>query len=148
MIIESILNQTFLIECFEWIVVFIIDRGSEVEMNVVSINMEKRESRKFNKRCLTLDEKIKILDETKKRKLSCTVIAKEFKIGKIQAAKVLKNKRTLREEFANFQGKGFKHINRGSHQKFKAISDILYSWFKKCFYLFKWASAQRGSDEY
>ena len=60
------------------------------------------------------------------------MIAKEFKIGKTQAANVLKNERTLREEFANFQGKGFKNINRRSHQKFKAINDILYSWFKKC----------------
>ena len=84
----------------------------------------KRESGKLNKQCLTLDEKVNIL--------SCRVIAKEFKIGKTQAANVLKNERTLREEFANFQGKGFKNINRRSHQKFKAINDILYSWFKKC----------------
>ena len=77
------------------------------------------------------DEEIKILDEAKKRKLSCRVIAKEFKIRKIQAANVLKNEQTLREEFANFQGKGFRHINRRSHQKFKAINDIFYSWFKK-----------------
>ena len=60
------------------------------------------------------------------------MIAKEFKIGKTQAANVLKNERTLREEFANFQDNGFKNINRGNHQKFKAINDILYSWFKKC----------------
>ena len=60
------------------------------------------------------------------------MIAKEFKIGKTQAANVLKNERTLREEFANFQENGFKNINRGNHQKFKAINDILYSWFKKC----------------
>ena len=52
------------------------------------------------------------------------MIAKEFKIGKTQAVKFLKNERTLREEFANFQGKRFKHINRGRHQKFKAIYDI------------------------
>ena len=80
---------------------------------------------------LTLDEKIKSLDEAKKRKLSCRVIAKEFKIGKTQAANALINEWTLREEFANFEGKGFKHINRRSHQKFKAINDILCSWFKK-----------------
>ena len=55
------------------------------------------------------DEEIKILDEAKKRKLSCRVIAKEFKIRKTQAANVLKNERTLKEEFANFQGKGFRH---------------------------------------
>ena len=64
--------------------------------------------------------------------MSCRVIAKKFKIGKTQAANVWKSEQTLREEFANFEGKGFKHINRGSHQKFKAINDILYSWFKKC----------------
>ena len=60
------------------------------------------------------------------------MIAKEFKIGETQAANVLKTERRLRKEFANFQRKGFKDINRGSHQKFKAINDILFSWFKKC----------------
>ena len=60
------------------------------------------------------------------------MVAKEFKIGKTQAVNVLQNERTLREEFANFQGKGFKHIDRGNHQKFKAINGILYSWFNKC----------------
>ena len=87
-------------DCFESIVVFIIDGGSEVDINKASINVKKRESGKLNKRYLTLDEKIKILDEAKKRKLSCRVIAKEFKIGKTQAVNVLKNERTLREEFA------------------------------------------------
>ena len=29
-------------------------------------------------------------------------------------------------------GKGFKHIKRENHQKFKPINDILYFWFKKC----------------
>ena len=132
MVIESILNRFFSMKCFESIVVFIIDSGSEVDINMASINVKKREPGKLNKRCRILDEKVKILDEAKKRKLSCRVITKEFKIGKTQAANVLKNERTLREEFANFQGKGFKNINRRSHQKFKAINDILYSWFKKC----------------
>ena len=105
---------------------FIIGGRSEVDINMASINAKKREPGKLNKRCLTLDKKIKILDEVKKKKLSCRVIAKEFKIGKTQAANVLKNEQTLREEFANFPGKVFKHINRGSHQKFKTINDILF----------------------
>ena len=87
-------------ECFESIVVFIIDGRSEVDINMASINVKKRESGKLNERYVTLDEKIKILDEAKKRKLSCRVIGKEFKIGKTQAVNVLKNERTLREEFA------------------------------------------------
>ena len=99
---------------------------------MASINSKKREAGKLNKRCLTLDEKIKILDEVKKRKLSCRAIAEEFKIGKTQAANVVKNEAKLREEYQNFQGKGFKHIKRENHQKFKPINDILYSWFKKC----------------
>ena len=72
-------------ECFESIVVFIIDGGSKVEINMASINVKKLASGKLNKWCLTLDEKIKILNESKKRKLICRVIAKEFKIRKTQA---------------------------------------------------------------
>ena len=119
-------------EYFESIVVFIIDGKSEVDITMASINVIKREPGKLNKRCLTLDGKIKILDEAKKRKLSCRVIAKELKVGKTQINNVFKTEQTLREEFANFQGKGFKHTDSRSHQQFKAINDILYSWFKKC----------------
>ena len=119
-------------EYFESIVVFIIDGRSEVDITMASINVIKREPGKLNKRCLTLDGKIKILDEAKKRKLSCRVIAKELKVGKTQINNVFKTEQTLREEFANFQGKGFKHTDSRSHQQFKTINDILYSWFKKC----------------
>ena len=119
-------------EYFESIVVFIIDGRSEVDITMASINVIKREPGKLNKRCLTLDGKIKILDEAKKRKLSCRVIAKELKVGKTQINNVFKTEQMLREEFANFQGKGFKHTDSRSHQQFKAINDILYSWFKKC----------------
>ena len=62
-------------KCFESIVVFIIDGGSEVDINMASMNVKKRESGK-------LDEKTKSLYEAKKRKLSCRVVAKEFKIAK------------------------------------------------------------------
>ena len=91
-------------EYFESIVVFIIDGRSEVDITMASINVIKREPGKLNKRCLTLDGKIKILDEAKKRKLSCRVIAKELKVGKTQINNVFKTEQTLREEFANFQG--------------------------------------------
>ena len=95
-------------------------------------NSKKREAGKLNKWCFKLDKKIKMLDEVKKRKLSCRAIVKEFKIGKTQVANVVKNEAKLRVEFENFQGKGFKHIKTENHQKFKLINDILYSWFKKC----------------
>ena len=60
------------------------------------INSKKREAGKLNKRCLTLDEKIKTLDEVKKRKLSFKAIVEEFKIGKTQADNVVKNEAKLR----------------------------------------------------
>ena len=47
-------------------------------------------------------------------------------------ANVVKNEEKLREEFENFQSKGFKHIKIENHQKSKPINHILYSWFKKC----------------
>ena len=57
---------------------------------------KKREAGKFNKRCLSLDEKIKILDEVKKRKLSCRAIAKSLK-----SKDVVKNEVKLSDEFEN-----------------------------------------------
>ena len=45
----------------------------------------KREAGKLNKRCLTLDQKNKILDVVKRRKMSCREIAEQLKIGKAQA---------------------------------------------------------------
>ena len=74
-----------------------------------------------------LDEKIKILLEVKKRKLSCRAINEEFKIGRTQAAKVVKNESELREEFENFQGKGFTYIKRENHQKFTLQNVVLLS---------------------
>ena len=64
--------------------------------------------------------------------MSCREIAEQFKIGKTQAANVVKNEESLRAEYENFQGKDFKHLKRENHQKYKAINTILSKWFKKC----------------
>ena len=64
--------------------------------------------------------------------MSCREIAEQFKIGNAQAANIVKNEASLRAEYENFQGKGFKHIKRENHQKYKVINLILYKWFKKC----------------
>ena len=96
------------------------------------VDLKKQEAGKLNKRCLTLDEKIKILEENKKKKLSCRDISSKHKIGKTQAANILKNEQKLRKEYENFQGKGLKHISRQNHQKFKPINEVLYAWFRKC----------------
>ena len=57
----------------------------------------------LNKRCLTLNKKIKILNVVKKRKISCREIAEQFKIGKTQAANAVKSEASLRAEYKNFQ---------------------------------------------
>ena len=88
---------------------------------MASIGSKKREAGKLRKRCLTLDEKIKILDKVKKSKMSSREI-EHFKIGKTQAANVVKNKVTLRAEYENFRGKGFRHHKRENHQKNTKIS--------------------------
>ena len=69
--------------------------------------MEKLES--WIKRCLILDEKNKILDVVKKRKMSCREI-EQFKIGKSQIANVFKNDAHLRAEYEKFQRKGFNDL--------------------------------------
>ena len=40
LIIGSILNRTFLMECLKLIVAFIIDGGSEVDINMASTNVK------------------------------------------------------------------------------------------------------------
>ena len=59
-------------ECFSWIshsliIVLLAWTHKKVYVNMAPINSEKREAGKINKRCPTLDEKSKILDEVKKR---------------------------------------------------------------------------------
>ena len=63
---------------------------------MASISSKKREAGKLNKRCLTLDEKVKILNVAKKRKMSCRKIEERFKIGKTQAANVVKNEASFK----------------------------------------------------
>ena len=63
---------------------------------------------------------------------SCRTIAEKFNIGKTQVANVMKNESKLRKEFETVQGKGFEHLKRENHQKFKAINEILYTWYEKC----------------
>ena len=48
-----------------------------------SVSSKKRAAKKLRKPCLSLDQKIEILDKVKKiKKMSCREIAEEFKICK------------------------------------------------------------------
>ena len=73
----------------------------------------KTKSGKLSKHCLTLDEKIKILEEEKneKRKLSCKEITEEFNIGKTQSTNVIANEAPLSTGYENFEGKDTNMLN-------------------------------------
>ena len=97
-------------ECFgsishSLITVLLAWTHKKIYIDIASISSKNREAGKLNKRCLTLDEKIKILVEVKKRKLSCKAIDEEFKIGKTQAANFVKNDAKLRKELKTFKAK-------------------------------------------
>ena len=94
------LRTPFFIEHLRWLLL-----KKVYNINMAAINSKRREASILNKRCLTLDEKIKILDEVKKRKLSGRAIAEEFKIGKTQAANVVKMKQSLEKNLKTFKTK-------------------------------------------
>ena len=73
---------------------------------MASASSRNRETGKLNKRCLTLDGKIEILDVVKKRKMGSRELVEQFKIGTTQAANVVKNEPRSRAEYKTFQGKG------------------------------------------
>ena len=90
---------------------------------VVSISSKKRVAGNLSKRCLSLDKKIKILHEAKKRrKISCREVSAKIKIGKTKAANV---EACLRVEYENFKDKGYEHIQRRNHHRFKAINNTM-----------------------
>ena len=48
------------------------------------VNEKKHEAGKLKKHCLTLDEKIKILDANKKKKMSCRDTLKRIKLERLK----------------------------------------------------------------
>ena len=55
---------------------------------------------------LSLDEKMKVIDEEKKKhpKMGCWVIAEHFSVGKIYVSNILRNAETLQREYEFFKG--------------------------------------------
>ena len=58
----------------------------------------------ISKKTLTIEEKIKPLDADKKTRQSCRQLAEQFRIGKTAAAKIIKNKASIRQEYERFKG--------------------------------------------
>ena len=82
----------------------------------------------LEKKILTLDEKITFLEYAEGNKtLGCPKLAEVFTIGKTAGAKILKNKKKIREH-CKFHEKNQKHDRSGRH---KIFNDILYNWYQK-----------------
>ena len=110
-LLSSLLNSDFLNSNvlvrfhIHWLQYCLHGHTQKIYIDIASINSKNREAGKLNKRCLTLDEKIKILVEVKKRKLSCEAIDEELKVRKTQATNFVKNDAKLRKELKTFKEK-------------------------------------------
>ena len=82
----------------------------------------------LSKKTLTIEEKIKLLDDYNKKRQSCRQLADQFSIGKTAAAKIVKNETSIRQEYERFKG----NLKRNRKGQFHKINEILYEWFKKC----------------
>ncbi|XP_057299445.1 tigger transposable element-derived protein 4-like [Hydractinia symbiolongicarpus] len=85
---------------------------------------------KFQKKTLTLDEKIKFLDFAKKNpKFGCRKLADIHSIGKTAAATILKNEKKIRTQYEMFREKDKK---RDRHGKGHKLNEILFEWYQGC----------------
>ena len=80
-----------------------------------------------NKKTLTLEGKVKVLDANKEKKQSCWQLAEIFNIGKTAAANIIKNETSIRKEYEEFKG----NLERKIKSQFNDINEILYECFKK-----------------
>ena len=85
---------------------------------------------KLSKKSLSLDEKMQFLDFAKGNpNFGCRKLAEIFKIGKTVAAKILKEKKSIRSQHELFCEKSKKCNWPGKYQK---INDILFLWYQRC----------------
>ena len=76
----------------------------------------------LSKKTLTIKEKIKLLDASKKTRQSCRLPADQFCIGKTAAAKIIKNEASIRQEYERFNG----NLKTNRKGQFHKINEILY----------------------
>ena len=83
----------------------------------------------LKRKCLSLDEKIVILDYVNEHpKMGCPKIAENFSVGKTTVSNILKDGKNLRDDFEFFKG-NYKKRRRG---KCHVINETLYNWYRKC----------------
>ena len=75
----------------------------------------------LKRKCLSLDEKIVILDYTDEHpKMSCRKIAENFSVGKTAVSNILKDGKNLRKDFEFFKG----NYRKPRHGKYHVINEI------------------------
>ena len=83
----------------------------------------------LKRKCLSLDEKIVILDYANEHpKMGCWKIAEHFSVGKTAVSYILKDRKNLQKDFKFFKGNYKKH----PHGKYHVINESLYNWYGKC----------------
>ena len=75
----------------------------------------------LSKKTLTIEEKIKLLDDYNKKRQSFRQLADQFSIGKTAAAKIIKNQTSIRQEYERFKG----NLKRNRKGQFHKINEIL-----------------------
>ena len=80
----------------------------------------------LKRKCLSLDEKIVILDYANEHpKMGCRNIAEHFSVGKTAVSNILKDGKNLRKDFEFFKG----NYKKRPHGKYHVINEILYIWY-------------------
>ena len=78
----------------------------------------------LKRKCLSLDEKIVILDYASEHpKMGCLKIAEHFSVGKTAVSNILKDGKNLRKDFEFFKG----NYKKRRHGKYHIINEILHN---------------------
>ncbi len=83
--------------------------------------------KKHKRNCLSLAQKIQLLDEFENSKVSARKLAKKYKVGKTQVSLIIKGKKKYRDEWANNPNSDRKRFSLRPYKS--AFEDDLYKWY-------------------
>ena len=89
--------------------------------------MSKQLCSRLQKKTLTLEEKIRVLDHAEKNpKVGYRKLAELFGVRKTQIAALMKDKRTIRARYETFRSANNKRLRDGKYQE---INEAVYQWY-------------------
>ena len=89
--------------------------------------MSKQVCSRLQKKTLTLEEKIRVLDHAEKNpKVGCRKLASLFSVGKRHIAALIKDKRNVRAQYETFRSANNKRSQDGKYQE---INKAVYQWY-------------------